>query len=273
MAKIKRLKRLVLDRVDLVTAGANPGAFVMIHKFDTDAILSDKTAETLDVQPDEVDKHMADENVETPAEVAKGSRWYLPLADGSRWYLPGEPVQDPDAAMEDGSRWYLPGEPQQDGSRWYLDAGSRWYMKSDQPEDVEKADLRKALNDARAQVAKMELERKQAEFIGKARGYSNLGKADELGALLLAANEHFSAEQYQALERLLKAANAQIETGDLFKQIADGDAAGEPADFDEKLAVLAKAKVDAGQAKTIELAKLQVLNENPGLRLEYKSAR
>ena len=213
-----KLTDLVLDRVDLVTAGANPGARILIAKFDTDATMSDKTSETLDVQPAGVNKHMADENVETVAK-ADFEALQKQLAD---------------------------------------EATAR------------QADIAKAAA-LEETIAKMESERKQAEFVAKAAEFSNLAKADELGALLLAANEHFSVEQYQALERLLKAANAQIESGDLFAQLAKADEA-EELDAADRVNSLAKAKVDAGEAQTLQIAKLQVLQENRELAAEYSNA-
>lgn len=142
--------------------------------------------------------------------------------------------------------------------------------KADAEAEARKADIAKA-DELAAKVEKMELERKQAEFIAKARDYNNLGKADELGPLLMAASDHFSEDQYKCLERLLKAANAQVEKGGLFAQFSKTE--GEPESFEDRLTSMAKAKVDAGTAKTIEIAKLQVLNENPELRVEYRQSR
>lgn len=220
-----KLTGLELDRVDLVTAGANPGAHILIHKFDADATLSDKTAETPDVRPQEVDKNMADVKDET---VAKADF---------------EALQTQLAEQ---------------------------IAKAEEVEASRLAEVAKAAG-LEDRIAKMEQERKQAEFVAKAREYSNLGKADELGPLLLAADEHFSAEQYQALERLLKAANAQVESGDLFAQFSKADT-DEPAEAADRVTALAKAKVDAGEAKTLQIAKLQVLQENRELAAEYSNA-
>lgn len=143
-----------------------------------------------------------------------------------------------------------------------------------EPETVAKADyeaIAKSLEDAKAEIAKMRRDQKTAEYVAKAKDLANLGEADELGALMLAASEAFSAEQYQTFERLLKAANAKVDKGELFAQFADGAAEVEDDTFESKLEKLAKAKVDAGQAPTREQAVLQVLNENPALRAEYRA--
>lgn len=211
-----KLTGLELDRVDLVTAGANPGAHVLIHKFETPDILEATVSDAV------------------------------------------ETVEAPEAPVEEVS------------------------MSEETPvETVAKADfdtLQKSLESEVAKaaaleerIAKMERERKQAEFVAKAAEYSNLGKADELGGLLLAANEAFSAEQYQALERLLKAANAQVDKGELFAQFSRTE--GDSPDAMDRITSLAKAKVEAGEAKTLEIAKLQVMQQHPELQSEYMSAR
>lgn len=217
--KTYTLSELELDRVDLVTAGANPGAHILIAKFDADATLSDKTVETPDVQPNEVDISMAEDVTE------------VEMVNKADFEAVQKQLEDLSKALEAA--------------------------------EAEKAE-------AAEQVAKMERERREAEFVAKARDYANLGKADELGALLLAANDHFTAEQYQALERLLKSANAQVEKGDLFAQFSQPDA--EPVDAVDKVNALAKAKVEAGEAKTLQIAKLEVLRENRELAAEYSHA-
>jgi hypothetical protein len=120
-------------------------------------------------------------------------------------------------------------------------------------------------------VAKMEHERKQAEFVAKAKDLDNLGKADELGVMLLEASEGMTPEAYQLLERTLKAANAQVDKGALFAQFSQPEA--EATSAMDRITSLAKAKVDAGLAKTLEIAKVQVMQENPELQSEYIAAR
>lgn len=221
-----KLTGLELDRVDLVTAGANPGAHILIHKFDVNANLNDRTAETPDVQPHGVDNHMADEKVVDTVAKADFEALQTQLAEQ--------------------------------------------VAKAEAESEARKAEVEKAAA-LEERIAKMEQDRKQAEFVAKAAEYSNLGKADELGGLLLAANEAFSAEQYQTLERLLKAANAQVDKGALFGQFSRPE--GDNPDVMDRINSLAKAKVDAGEARTIEIAKHMVIKENPSLRDEYVAAR
>jgi hypothetical protein len=138
-------------------------------------------------------------------------------------------------------------------------------------EDIEKADLRKALDDARAEIAKMQRAAREGEFIAKAKAdFDNLGDATELGGLLLDAADLLSADTYQLLERTLKAANARVGEGDLFKQIGDPGAA--PVEAKATIYKMAEEMVAKGEAKNLGLALAEVARLNPELRDEYYSA-
>lgn len=125
--------------------------------------------------------------------------------------------------------------------------------------------------DLAERVAKMERKEREAEYVGKARDLPNIGGPAELGNLLLTISEKVEEDTYKALERTLKAANAQLEKGALFG--VRGDPGAEPADdsVDSRVTTLAKAKLAAGLAKTIEQAKVEVLRENADLRAEYRA--
>jgi hypothetical protein len=214
------LTELALDRVDLVTAGANPGAKILIHKFE-----AAPSVEAPDVQPQEVIVNMADE---TPLEmVAKADL---------------EAVQ-----------------------KQLDDLAAVAKAAEDRATAAEADAAEKA-----AEVAKMETEKRAAEYIAKAKELDNIGPADELGARLMEAAEKMSPEGYGWLERTLKAVNAQVEKGALFAQFGKADA--EPVDTADRVNALAKAKVEAGEAKTLQIAKLQVLQENRELAAEYSNA-
>lgn len=120
-------------------------------------------------------------------------------------------------------------------------------------------------------VAKMQREQTRREFVAKAEQFSNLGDTEELGGLLMAAHEHFEADQVATLERLLAGANEQVEKGALFATFTRTDSDG-PLGWENKLEELAKAKVADGTAKTLEIAKQDVMRENAELRAEYIKA-
>lgn len=146
--------------------------------------------------------------------------------------------------------------------------------------------IRKELEDAKAaaaaevaknatlaeKVAKMELKERTAEFVNKAKDLPNIGGATEVGTLLLSISDKVEEATYKELERLLKAANAQLEKGALFTQMGDPGAAPTEGPLAE-INKLAAAKLSAGQAATIEIAKAAVMQERPDLRNDYMAAQ
>lgn len=116
--------------------------------------------------------------------------------------------------------------------------------REDLPDDVRKAldaaDAALAEKDALAtRVAKMEREAARTALVAKAAvEYPSLNAtADEIADVLLEASEKLDEATSKRLQALLKAANAQIDTAALFKEV--GRAAGNPDDraaFDAEVA-------------------------------------
>lgn len=219
-SKKQKLIALSLDRIDLVTAGANPDAAVTIwKKAEQEKVTMSDVVEMTEEAPDApaVDEPVAEESA--PAVVA-----------------------DDMVAKADF-----------EALKKALDAATAKAVAADE------------------RIAKMERDKKEAEFVAKARDLANMGEAAELGKMLLEASEGMSEQSYQLLERTLKAANAQVEKGALFAQLSKTET--EPADVMGQIQNLAEAKVAAGEAKTIQLAKLAVIAENPSLRDDYLRVR
>lgn len=120
-------------------------------------------------------------------------------------------------------------------------------------------------------VEKMERKEREAEFVNKAKDLPNIGGPVEVGAMLLNISEKVEETTYKELERMLKAANAQLEKGALFSTL--GVPGAEPSGPLEEINKLAAAKVAAGTATTIEIAKTAVLSERPDLRDSYYAAQ
>lgn len=153
--------------------------------------------------------------------------------------------------------------------------------KADLPETV-KAALRKAEADRVAlakraedaeRIAKNERDlREQREFIAKAETeLSHIGSAQDTGLLLKSASEKLSKDEFEQLERVLKAANAQIDTGNLFVELGKGGVQENPAAREPYEAMLAKAeeirKADPNVSQADALQKAAQLN--PDLAREY----
>jgi hypothetical protein len=267
--KRRRLKNLRLDRVDLVTAGANPGAFVTLFKAE-DMLVAKKI-------------------------VSRDGKFCVQSEDGSRdfgCYASREAAENRLRQIHGFSKSDLMEEDQMADAETVEapEAPAKEVAMSEQTpvETVAKTDfvaLQKQLADEaearnlsvekaaalEERIAKMEREQKQADFVAKAKDLSNLGTPAELGGMLLEASEGMSEAAYQLLDRTLKAVNAQIEKGALFAQMGRQD--GEALDVVDRITEMAKAKVAAGEAKTLQIAKLMVITEHPELSSEYTSAR
>lgn len=97
----------------------------------------------------------------------------------------------------------------------------------------------------------------EKELVAKAESdFSHIAKAEELTPILRAAKEHFDDATFEKLEKVLKTADARIETGDLFAElgrsadpvikaaIRKGEAIDSGGDAWEKIEELAKAIVE-----------------------------
>ena len=138
------------------------------------------------------------------------------------------------------------------------------------PEPIRKAmaELAKAAEEAKAELAKEREDRADAEAITKAREtFKHLNiEAEKIGPALrrLAAAD---AELAKAVEEALVSADAQNESADIFTEVGKGYAPS--SDAIEKMNSLAKAAVVEGKATTIEQALAQVAVENPSLYNDY----
>ncbi len=137
-----------------------------------------------------------------------------------------------------------------------------------EPPDDEIKRLEGELEKANKRLQAMEDAREHAEFVAKAATLPKIGEGEGLAVILRKAAKAMEPAEYAELERILRAANAQAQTAELFKQFSN-PAAEPPGSWEEQLDTLAKAKVDAGTATTIEIAKMQVMAEQPDLRVAY----
>lgn len=97
-------------------------------------------------------------------------------------------------------------------------------MQADQAADRVRAEkAEKTANEALAKAQASDDARLTAVFITKAEGYKALViKADEFGPVLKEASEKLSKESFDAIETVLKAADAQVAATDLFKEQGRG---------------------------------------------------
>lgn len=122
-------------------------------------------------------------------------------------------------------------------------------------------------------LAKAEAERKDAHYLSLAKAdYEPLGAADEIGPMLKSIADTVPAETQATLERVLKAASAQLSSAEHMRQVSKGMPNGTANAGMEKITKAASALVETGVCKTIEIAKAKVAKEHPEWVAEYRES-
>lgn len=145
------------------------------------------------------------------------------------------------------------------------------YLMKSVPEAVREM-LNKAKADAdtaREELRKEREERRDAEFVAKARDNWNLLPidADEVGKAMRRLTDA-DASLADTITKALDAANAQAESANIFNEIGT---AGRPDSGDAygKVTTMAKALVAEGKSATVEQAVVDLISADPNLYHEY----
>lgn len=131
-------------------------------------------------------------------------------------------------------------------------------------------EVRKSLVAAQEDIEKMRREARESEFVAKAKEFENLGPVTDIGKLMLAADDHFDADQKQTLQRLLSGASAQVEKGALFDTFTRPADEADTLGWQARLRKSAEDLVTAGTVSTIEQAEIKVMESDGALRAEYQ---
>lgn len=123
-------------------------------------------------------------------------------------------------------------------------------------------------------IAKAERDaRRKNEHVALAKSdYAHLSKsADALGGLMLRLEDDLDEADYKEVQTLLKAANVQLEKGDLFAEHGDGgedtEAGGAYADLQKKASELRKNDTTLSKHQ----AMVEATKQNPELAKRYKA--
>jgi hypothetical protein len=250
------LRRLKLDRVDLVPRGANPEAHIAFYKT-SDGTRYDSRPDGSPNEENAVSKTI--EELQTALDEATAARAKadeeLEAMTDERDDAVDKAAATPAAEMEKVEAKLVEAEAALDEARG-------------------EPDVQKQLDETKETLAKLEKERRTESFIRKAEKFSELGTPEMIGGLLDAADQHFTEEQQKVLASLLAGAAEQVEKGNLFAQLADPDASpGEG--WEERLAKAAAERVTKSEGGlTIEQAKAQIITEDRDLQREhYESVR
>lgn len=240
------LRRLKLDRVDLVPRGANPEANIMLFKNRNDTSASASTVAAIVTSKEKV---MSDTELEAKVEELEKQ---LTDATAER--------DEAKAKLEETSEAELEA------------ARNRIAELESELEKSDKTDVRKKLDELAAENEKLRKAERRRTFVEKAQTYKDLGDPARIAPLLEEADEHFSEESQKTLVSFLDAASEQVEKGKLFAQLSDPGR--ESDDWESQLAKAAQERVEKSDGGlTIEQAKTQIMHENAELRDEYLKAR
>jgi hypothetical protein len=170
---------------------------------------------------------------------------------------------------EDGS-WDLSGVPEE--NRSFFETVLKAHDEALTDATAANTELKAQIVKEREDLAKERNLRRESEFIQKAEGYKHLVEdPNELGPVLKEIADAVSPESFATLEKALSAAEARVETGDLFKELGasnlpGGDSGGDAMSKLEKMAEELVEK-SADTDMTVEKAFATVLTTPKGREL------
>jgi hypothetical protein len=135
----------------------------------------------------------------------------------------------------------------------------------------EEKEAAQALAKEEAEKAELEKqERIEKEFIGEAKeNYEHVGEADALGKLLKSMKEKLSDEEYELAKGVFGTAEQYIVVSKQFEEIGSGGSPLDGKGTSTKIEALAKELMKENKELTIEQARVQVVQDNQELWLEY----
>jgi hypothetical protein len=152
------------------------------------------------------------------------------------------------------------------------------FLRKDAPEEVRKAfeDMQKAIDSANVLKAAAEetllkerADRADAEAVVKAReSYGALGLDAQMVGPALRRLADTDSDLAKSVEQALLAANAKVESADIFSEIGKGSLAAFGDAYGQAEA-MAKSAVAEGRVPTFEQALSEVYASNPGLYDQY----
>lgn len=264
MPSVRTLRTLKLSRVDLVPKGSNPGAHIALFK---EAPESSDATESISPESSGPTNSKENPMSQTATEATATEEVEATEATETENTEATTEVTETTEAAEttEATAEVATPEPALAG------AG----VEKSAPESITKAEadaIRKENADLAAKVTKMEADARRATFIAKAEeDFGTLGNSVAIGEMLMKAEDAFGENEVNTLNTMLKALTEQAVTGDLFKQFAKGDA--DATDRETELEKAAAERVEKGESKTIEQARVAVMDANPALRPDNTTAR
>lgn len=262
---VKKLRKLLVDRVDLVTRGANPAANICFFKADEPQI---------EPQAKGADRVMTLD--ELLATLAEDQQNLIKSALTDKDTL----IADKDTLIADKEVLLSERTTEVEALKAKVTELEGTVAKSQPSEedifkgasDAVRAAFEKAATEAREareEVAKMKEAAETAEYIAKAGEFQHLpiGKAEEFGPVLRSVAKADKGS-YDALVALLKASDELVAQGGLGE--AGSNSTNAPGDPYTKLDAKAKELQKADSTLTYAVAFRKAVETNPDLYNEYK---
>lgn len=268
MARRSRLDALVIDRVDLVDDGANPEAAVMLYKRHAgeDTMTEDPSAPVDDVA--KVGRAIS------AARLARLKAMRDELASLITDAQQGEDMADEtnDKAVAKATEPIAPVVPVAPVAP-PTDPGDDPVIKARFAEFEKRiTDLQATADEAIAKAAAETEKRERADFAKRAEAdFAHLpGTPDTKGGLLYTLSKKLTSEEYQAVDVLLKAADAAAKTGAITAEVGkSGHGAAVGSTAFAKMRALATERVSKGEAKTEADAIVAIAQSHPDLYAEH----
>lgn len=140
---------------------------------------------------------------------------------------------------------------------------------SESPEVVA---LKKQLSDRDALIKKHTEEIRKSEFVKKAEALKHIGKADEVGPLMMAIEDKLEKADSEKINTLLKSVNEQIEKGNVFGENGSSNKPSGSNAYAE-IQKMADVKIKDNPKLSAAEARTLVMRENPDLYSKYEQER
>lgn len=251
MPSVRGLRKLKLKSVALVPKGSNPGAHIALFK---------EAPDDASVDVDET-PNLQDE-AETSPEETNMSQTETPTPETTpevEAEVTTPEVTDATAEVETPAAETVtetPAEATAEAAPEPVAAG----VEKAEAETITKAEAA----ELRTKIAKLEADKREAEYVAKAKDeFPSLGNARPIAKALMAIEDSLDAETGATIMQMFKAFAAQADAGSLFAQFGKADAEAESAQ--ESLEKAAAEAVERGEFKTKEQATESLLRTNTDL--------
>lgn len=263
MSRLVKLRKLLIDRVDLVRRGANQDAHIVLFKADEDEIEKGKQKNM-----DELKKQLEDLQKAFDAQKAQLEKAQSDLTAAQTEVTKAQSevtkAQGEVADLKKAATTVAKSEEEQEQE--FLKSMPEGFRKR---YEAQQADLKKAAEEKAVLIAKAQ----EADFKKAAGQELSHLKGDEAAKVtVLKALSKLTADEQKSVMEVLKAANEVIKTSGLFEERGTGGS-HEGGSAEEQLNAIAKSLLDKKEVATLGDGLVKAGKANPELYREYVAER